>query len=106
MSDRIEGAVREGLGRVQDGLGGLTGDAKTQAEGKVNEAVGSLQRTYGRATEQAQGALHRTRDNAEAAYTDIDRYLRRQPVVSLVIGVGLGLLLALSLQGRRQTSST
>src|SRR5579859_4957456 len=98
MSDRIEGAVREGLGRVQDGLGGLTGDARTQAKGKLNEAVGSLQSAYGRATEHAWEALDRTRDKAEAAYSDMDGYLRRQPLVGLGVGLGLGLLLALVLQ--------
>jgi uncharacterized protein YjbJ (UPF0337 family) len=103
MSDRIEGAAREGLGRVQDGIGGLTGDGKTQAKGKVNEAVGSLQSAYGRATERAQQALGQTRDRAETAYSDVDGYLRRQPLVGLGIGVGVGLLLALILQARSQT---
>lgn len=45
--NEFEGAAREFGGRVQDALGGLTGDAKTQAEGKLNQAAGKVQRTFG-----------------------------------------------------------
>ncbi|EKM99124.1 MULTISPECIES: CsbD family protein [Acidocella] len=45
--NEIKGAAREFGGRVQDALGGLTGDAKTQAEGKWNQAAGQAQRSFG-----------------------------------------------------------
>ncbi len=48
--ERIEGVLRQGAGRVQDAVGGLTGDAKTQAKGKLNQAAGALQDTYGQVT--------------------------------------------------------
>jgi uncharacterized protein YjbJ (UPF0337 family) len=50
--NEFEGAAREFGGRVQDAVGGLTGDAKTQVEGKWNQAAGSAQRTMGAAAEE------------------------------------------------------
>ena len=41
MTDqRIEGTATEIGGKVQGGLGDLTGDSKLQAEGKFNELKG------------------------------------------------------------------
>ena len=42
-TDRIAGAVRNSAGHVQDAVGGLAGDAKTQLRGKLNEAAGAAQ---------------------------------------------------------------
>jgi CheY-like chemotaxis protein len=44
---KVEGAFRTAGGRIQDAVGGLTGDAATQLRGKVNEAAGEAQRVYG-----------------------------------------------------------
>ena len=43
MNDRVEGTAREFGGRVQEGVGNLTGDTKTQAEGLYNQATGQAQ---------------------------------------------------------------
>ncbi len=50
--NEIEGAARELGGRVQDAVGGLTGDARIQAKGKWNQAAGSAQRTLGTAADE------------------------------------------------------
>ena len=42
-SNRPEGTLRSMGGKVQDAVGGLTGDTSMQASGKVNEAAGSAQ---------------------------------------------------------------
>jgi uncharacterized protein YjbJ (UPF0337 family) len=47
--NEIKGAAREFGGRMQDALGGLAGDTKTQAEGKWNQAAGQAQRSFGNA---------------------------------------------------------
>jgi uncharacterized protein YjbJ (UPF0337 family) len=39
--NRVEGTVREYGGKFQEGLGTVTGDAKTQTEGTMNKAAGS-----------------------------------------------------------------
>jgi uncharacterized protein YjbJ (UPF0337 family) len=39
-------------GKVQDAIGGLTGDVGTQARGKWNQAAGKAQKTFGNAAEE------------------------------------------------------
>jgi uncharacterized protein YjbJ (UPF0337 family) len=38
---RIEGATKKFGGKVQDAVGGLTGDTETQAHGARNQATGA-----------------------------------------------------------------
>ncbi len=45
--NRVEGAARDFAGKVQDTVGGMMGDATTQARGKVNQAAGQAQKAYG-----------------------------------------------------------
>ena len=49
--NRFEGAAREVGGKIQDAVGGLTGDAQTQARGKANQAAGQAQNAYGQAVD-------------------------------------------------------
>jgi uncharacterized protein YjbJ (UPF0337 family) len=48
----FEGAARDLGGKIQDAVGGLTGDASTQAQGKWNQAAGKPQRTFGEASDE------------------------------------------------------
>jgi uncharacterized protein YjbJ (UPF0337 family) len=45
--NRVEGSVRKVAGKVQEGVGRATGDAKMQVEGMANEIRGSTQDLYG-----------------------------------------------------------
>jgi uncharacterized protein YjbJ (UPF0337 family) len=45
--DRIDGAAKEMVGGVKEGLGKLTGDAKLEADGKTEKAEGKIQNTIG-----------------------------------------------------------
>jgi len=49
--DRIAGTARNVGGKVQEGVGRVTGDAKRQADGLVNQAAGAAQDFYGQAKE-------------------------------------------------------
>ncbi len=53
--DRVKGAVNHAEGTVEEGVGTLKGDTKTQAEGKANKAAGKVQSSVG-------GAKDATRD--------------------------------------------
>ena len=120
-NDRIAGAAREGLGRVQDGYGGLAGDEATQARGKVNEVAGRVQNAYGKVKDKAEdvyaetreraeavysetrgkaeAVYNETRDKAGAVYTDVEEYLHGRPLMALTLGVGIGLLAGLLMRG-------
>lgn len=79
--DRIEGAVRKGVGRVQDAVGGLTGDGSTQARGKANEAAGSAQNAFGKVVGQAEDLA------------------RDQPLVAVGAAFAVGVVVGLLLRG-------
>lgn len=72
--DRVEGAFRNVAGKVQDAVGGLTGDAKTQIEGKASQVAGKVQRAYGEAADQA-------RDIA----ANVGRSVEQQPIAAILI---------------------
>lgn len=69
--NRVTGAARETVGRVQDAVGGLTGNRDYQARGMANQAQGS-----------AENALGQLCDN-----------VREQPLTSLAIAAGIGYIL-------------
>ncbi|MDR3538560.1 MAG: CsbD family protein [Acetobacteraceae bacterium] len=71
MSDRFEGTAREMGGHVQETVGKMTGDTKTQADGLYNQAAGQAQQTV-------------------AQVSDV---IKAQPIAAVVIAVGLGYIL-------------
>ena len=100
--DRVEGTVKQGVGRVQDAVGGLVGSDNTQVKGKLNEAAGSLQNTYGQVKDQAQDALDQARSTVQDAYGEVEEFTKEQPLTAIAIGVGLGLVLGFMLRGGRK----
>jgi uncharacterized protein YjbJ (UPF0337 family) len=71
MSDRFEGAARDVGGRVQETVGNITGDAKTQAQGMYNQAAGQAQEAVGQMSD----------------------VIKAQPIAAVVIAVGIGYIL-------------
>ncbi len=71
MNDRVEGTAREFGGRIQEGVGNITGDGKTQAQGLYNQAAGQAQQ-------------------AAAQFSDV---VKAQPIVSALIAVAIGYVL-------------
>ena len=124
-ADQIEGVAKQGVGRVEDAVGGLTGDDKTQAKGKLNEAAGSLQQTYGQVKDKAQETLGQVtgkaqetigaakdkatetfgaaKEQAQTAYGEFEGYVNERPMMGVVIGVGFGLLLGMAMSGGKKT---
>jgi uncharacterized protein YjbJ (UPF0337 family) len=71
MNDQIEGTAREFGGRVQEAVGSMTGDAKTQAQGLYNQASGQAQQTAGQVSD----------------------VIKSQPLVSALVALGIGYVL-------------
>jgi len=74
-SNQLDGTLNDAAGKVQDAVGGFTGDLDLQAEGKARQVAGKAQAKYGDSVEQI----------AETA--------RNNPLGALVIAVGVGFLL-------------
>jgi uncharacterized protein YjbJ (UPF0337 family) len=69
MSD-FRGTAREMAGRVQEKVGEVTGDAKTQAEGLYNQAAGRAQQQVARLSD----------------------VIKDQPIAAVVLAVAVGYL--------------
>lgn len=56
-SDRIEGPLKEGGGKVKEEFGDATGNPRTEAEGEADQAEGKLQNTWGETKDDVRDAL-------------------------------------------------
>lgn len=55
--DRIEGSAKNLGGKIKEGIGNLTGDAKLQGEGKSDQIEGKAQNAIGGIKDSAREAL-------------------------------------------------
>jgi len=74
--NRIEGAAEDAIGKLEETVGGLAGDAQTQAEGKGHQAAGTVKRTYGE-----------TLDTARSWLKELSDVTAEQPL-SMLLAVG------------------
>jgi uncharacterized protein YjbJ (UPF0337 family) len=51
--DRIEGAGKGLKGKIKEGVGKVTGDTKTEAEGRFDQVKGKTQNRLGKVKEQS-----------------------------------------------------
>ena len=53
--DRIKGAAHKAKGTLKEATGKVTGDTKTEVEGKVEKAAGKVQQAAGKLKDAARG---------------------------------------------------
>lgn len=53
--DRIKGSVKQAQGKTKEAIGKLTNDPELEAEGKVENGKGTLQKAYGKAKDALRG---------------------------------------------------
>lgn len=104
--DRIAGSAKDFAGKVEGAVGDMTGNAKTQAEGRAREAAGTVQNLYGQAKDAARDATEAAVDYAKDAYensgetirdgkTAVAKTVRENPLGALLVAGGIGFALAL-----------
>jgi uncharacterized protein YjbJ (UPF0337 family) len=104
--DRIAGATKDFVGKAESAVGGMTGDAKTQAEGRAREAAGTVQNLYGQAKDAASDVADAAVNYAKDAYDNSGDTLRGgqqamaktvqdNPLGALLVAGGIGFALAL-----------
>jgi uncharacterized protein YjbJ (UPF0337 family) len=81
-ANRPEGTLRNIGGKVEDAVGGLTGDSSTRLRGKANEAAGAAQDMYGQAAD------------------GVRDFATEQPMMALLAAAGLGLMLGIVIARR------
>ena len=101
MTDqRIEGAATGLEGKVQSGLGRLTGDARLQLDGRLNEVKGKALDAYGRVIDGLDGLVEKAPPEYQGRARQGLDFARRKPL--LTTGIVAGLALLLGSLGRRR----
>ena len=104
--DRIAGSAKDFAGKVEGVVGDVTGDAKTQAEGRAREAAGTVQNLYGQAKDAARDAtdaavnyakdaLDNSGDTIRGGQKAVSQTVQDNPLGALLIAGGIGFALAL-----------
>ena len=91
--NRITGTARNLGGKVEEGVGRVTGDAKTQVRGVADQAAGPAQDLYGQVRDTAADAAVAARDSAASLERWLRRTIETQPYTAAIVAMGLGWLL-------------
>jgi uncharacterized protein YjbJ (UPF0337 family) len=91
--NRIAGTARNVGGKAQEGLGRATADAKTEAEGIVNQLSGAAQDLYGQARDTASDAATSAREAGSSFEKLLRNTIEQQPYTAVAISLGIGWLL-------------
>jgi uncharacterized protein YjbJ (UPF0337 family) len=83
--DRVTGTAKNIGGKIEEGLGRITGNAQTQLKGQARQVAGAAEDLYGQAKDTA------------SSFTDlVQRTIEQQPYTAVAIAVAVGWLLGRS----------
>jgi uncharacterized protein YjbJ (UPF0337 family) len=91
--DRVAGAARNFGGKVQEGVGKVVGDAKTEAKGVMNQAAGAVQNAYGKSVDAAADGAQTVKDAAIASHDFLQKFVEDNPHTATAIALGIGVLI-------------
>ena len=94
--NRMSGAAKNLGGKMEEGLGRATGDAKTRVQGQARQAEGSIQDLYGQAIDSAEDAIDAVRQMPASVDDTIRHYIESNPYTTAAIALGLGWLIGRS----------
>ena len=94
--NRLSGTAKKLGGKVEEGLGRVTGDATTQAEGQLKQAAGNIQDVYGKAIDSAGDTIELAKMTATSAEDTIRDFIENRPYTTAVIALGIGWLIGRS----------
>ena len=91
--NRFAGTAKNMGGKVEEALGRVTGDTKSQAEGIAKQAAGAAEDLYGQARDSAADAAGAARNSAASLEKWLRHTIETQPYTTALVAVGLGWLL-------------
>jgi uncharacterized protein YjbJ (UPF0337 family) len=91
--DRVMGTARNLGGKVQDGFGRATDDAKSEVEGVMNQAAGAAQDLYGQAKDTVSDAAETVRQGAMDAEDYIRDVIEKRPYTVAFVALCAGWLI-------------
>ena len=91
--NRLSGTAKNIGGKLEEGVGRVTGDTKTQAEGIARQVGGATQDMYGQARDAASDMAGTARDTASSFERVLRNTIETQPYTSALVALGIGWLL-------------
>jgi uncharacterized protein YjbJ (UPF0337 family) len=91
--NRISGATKNFAGKMEEGFGRATGDAKTTVQGQMRQAEGSIQDLYGQAVDSAEDAIDAVRQMPASLDDTVRHYIESNPYTTAAIALGVGWLI-------------
>jgi uncharacterized protein YjbJ (UPF0337 family) len=91
--DRIIGSAKQLGGQLEEGIGRVTGDTRTQVRGAARQAEGVLQDLTGQARDTAKQAARTVRAGAGEADEYVRQHIEGRPYMVAAVALGLGFIL-------------
>lgn len=95
--NRFEGAARDIGGNIKSTVGDVTGDTKMQAEGTMDQVVGTAQRAYGKVKDtvaNAGGLGSTVVDKLDDTSAYLGDAVAERPLTALLVAGAIGYVLA------------
>jgi uncharacterized protein YjbJ (UPF0337 family) len=77
--------------RIEQEFGHVTGDAKSQAQGMVDQGQGTAEKFYGHAKDATSGAANGVRKAAVSLEDNLHHTIQTKPYTAVAIALALGL---------------
>ena len=94
--NRVSGTAKNLAGKVEEGFGRATGDAKTRVQGQARQAEGSIQDLYGKAVDSAGDTIEAVKQMPGSVDDSIRHYIETNPYTTAAIALGIGWLIGRS----------
>jgi uncharacterized protein YjbJ (UPF0337 family) len=88
--DRVEGTARNLGGKVEEGFGQVTGDAKSQVAGKIRQAAGTAQDLYGQARDTAGDAAAQVQRQVAGFEGTVRDAIETRPYTAVAVALAFG----------------
>jgi uncharacterized protein YjbJ (UPF0337 family) len=88
--DRFSGTGKNFGGKGEEGFGRVTGDVKTEVEGKMKQAAGAAQDLYGQAKDAAGDAARSVQEQAAPLEEFLRNTIETRPYTAVAVALGLG----------------
>ncbi len=89
----LSGTAKNIGGKLEEGVGRVTGDTKTQVEGIARQVSGTAQDMYGQARDAASDMADTARGTASSFEKLLRNTIETQPYTSALVALGIGRLL-------------
>ena len=88
--DRVVGTARNVGGQLEEGFGRVTGDVKSQVEGKIKQATGAAQDLYGQARDAAGDAAKAVQERAAPLEEVLRNTIENRPYTAVAVALAVG----------------